>query len=67
MATKKFERPELENPPPEDGRQEERKPQLVKMTRFAPSRPGGPTTADVHPDEVPLYLKKGWQRRDDHH
>ncbi|HKX32092.1 MAG TPA: hypothetical protein VJ302_30680 [Blastocatellia bacterium] len=34
--------------------------QLVKMVRPQPQFPGGPITADVHPDEVANYLAGGW-------
>jgi hypothetical protein len=39
---------------------EEPKIELVKMRRAAPQKLGGPTTADVHPDEVQNYLAGGW-------
>lgn len=32
----------------------------VKMRRDEPVYPGGPVTADVHPDEVDNWLKAGW-------
>jgi hypothetical protein len=31
------------------------------MGRIEPIHPGGPTTADVHEDEVPSWMKAGWQ------
>ncbi|MGH9769320.1 MAG: hypothetical protein ACREAB_17990 [Blastocatellia bacterium] len=34
--------------------------QLVKMTRAIPAIPDGPSTADVHPDEVENWRKHGW-------
>lgn len=34
----------------------------VKMTRDEPAHPGGPTTADVHPDEVESMETAGWRR-----
>lgn len=35
-------------------------PSLVKMVLHAPAFPGGPTEADVHPDEVANYALGGW-------
>ena len=35
-------------------------PNLVKMYRLEPSKPNGPLTADVHPDEVENYASYGW-------
>lgn len=35
-------------------------PRLVKMKRLYPQHPGGPLTADVHPEEVANYAKHGW-------
>jgi hypothetical protein len=32
----------------------------VKMRRSHPQHPGGPLTADVHPDEVANYSQHGW-------
>lgn len=32
----------------------------VKMRRDEPVYPGGPVTADVHPDEVDNWRKAGW-------
>lgn len=32
----------------------------VSMIRDEPDHPGGPTTADVHPDEVANYEAGGW-------
>lgn len=37
-------------------------PKLVAMIRDEPKRPGGPTTADVHPDEVAHMLGHGWRK-----
>lgn len=34
---------------------------LVKMCRGNPVHPGGPTTADVHPDEVENWKSGGWE------
>lgn len=34
---------------------------LVRMVRDAPQHPGGPVTADVHPDEVPSYSAADWR------
>ena len=34
--------------------------QIVKMAREAPMVPGGPVTADVHPDEVEAWKLHGW-------
>lgn len=36
-------------------------PKLVKMHREKPIKDGGPTTADVHPDEVENYKASGWR------
>ena len=33
---------------------------LIRMTRAEPAHVGGPTAADVHPDEVQDYLAGGW-------
>jgi hypothetical protein len=33
---------------------------MVKMKRAHPQHPGGPTTADVHPEEVENYSQGGW-------
>lgn len=35
-------------------------PDTVKMIRTEPLHPGGPTSADVHPDEVQNMLAHGW-------
>lgn len=40
---------------------EEATVETVKMVRSAPQFPGGPTEADVHPDEVASYATGGWQ------
>jgi|DewCreStandDraft_4_1066084.scaffolds.fasta_scaffold237776_1 hypothetical protein len=32
----------------------------IVMIRSEPQHPGGPTRADVHPDEVPNWLAAGW-------
>jgi hypothetical protein len=37
------------------------KARLIKMGRIEPIHPGGPTTADVHEDEVMSWMKAGWQ------
>lgn len=34
---------------------------LVKMIREVPSHVNGPTTADVHPDEVSGWMAGGWK------
>lgn len=33
----------------------------VQMVRDEPMHPGGPTTADVHPDEVQNWERHGWK------
>jgi hypothetical protein len=33
----------------------------IPMVRDEPVHPGGPTTADVHPDEVANWRAAGWQ------
>lgn len=33
----------------------------VAMQRDEPPHPGGPVTADVHPDEVDHYRAAGWR------
>ena len=38
--------------------------QLVKMVRSAETAQGGPTEADVHPDEVSNYALGGFVRAD---
>lgn len=40
---------------------QESKAGLVRMVRDAPQHPGGPVTADVHPDEVPSYSAADWR------
>lgn len=35
-------------------------PGMVKMRRIEPIHPGGPKTADVHPDEVENFKAAGW-------
>lgn len=35
-------------------------PKLVKMRRDFPQIPNGPTTADVHPDEVANFAECDW-------
>lgn len=35
---------------------------LIPMTRDEPTKPGGPTSADVHPDQVEAYEAAGWKR-----
>jgi hypothetical protein len=37
------------------------KARLIKMGRIEPIHPGGPTTADVHVDEMMSWMKAGWQ------
>ena len=37
---------------------------LVAMRRDAPSHDNGPTTANVHPDEVADWLLHGWELAD---
>lgn len=36
----------------------------IPMVRGEPAYPGGPTSADVHPDEVANWAAHGWQRSD---
>lgn len=36
-------------------------PALIRMVRDEPMQHGGPTTADVHPEEVSNYSAYGWQ------
>lgn len=36
---------------------------LIKMERDTPMVPGGPTQADVHPDEVENMEKHDWRVR----
>ena len=36
-------------------------PQLLIMVRDEPEFPGGPLSAEVHPDEVENWLALGWQ------
>lgn len=38
----------------------EPKVETVKMVREVPAFPGGPVTADVHPDEVEGFSAAGW-------
>lgn len=38
----------------------ELKIETVKMVREVPDFPGGPVTADVHPDEVEGFNAAGW-------
>ncbi len=44
---------------PADGEGAEVK--TVKMVRKTPAHAGGPTEADVHPDQVEAFLDKGWR------
>ncbi|MCU6666090.1 hypothetical protein [Silvania hatchlandensis] len=37
---------------------------LVVMVRDAPEFPGGPLSADVHPDEVDNWLALDWRLED---
>lgn len=39
----------------------DKKLSLVKMTRSEQDAQGGPTAADVHPDEVDNFKKGGWR------
>ncbi len=51
---------------PEEGKPEEAKAEgveTVPMQRNEPVFPGGPTTADVHPDEVQNMVAAGWTRK----
>lgn len=34
---------------------------LVKMYRDTPMHPGGPTTAEVHPDEIGPWAAQDWK------
>lgn len=34
---------------------------LIRMKRDAPTHPGGPVTADVHPAEVENWSRCGWR------
>lgn len=34
---------------------------LVKMYRDTPMHPGGPTTAEVHPNEIGLWAAQDWK------
>ncbi len=38
------------------------KSKLIKMKRKYPQHPGGPLTAEVHPDEVENYAQAGWMQ-----
>lgn len=38
--------------------------ELVFMVRDAPEFPGGPLSADVHPDEVDNWLALDWRLED---
>ena len=38
---------------------------LIPMYREEPAHPGGPTTADVHPEEAESMQSAGWRVRDD--
>lgn len=41
--------------------------ELVAMRRDAPLHEGGPTTADVHPDEVEEWMRHDWHLGDGEH
>lgn len=41
--------------------QEQHGPELVAMVRDAPEFPGGPLSAEVHPDEVDNWLALDWR------
>lgn len=36
----------------------------IPMVRDEPAYPGGPTSANVHPDEVANFVTRGWLRSD---
>lgn len=38
------------------------KVETIRMRREEPAHEGGPTTADVHPDEVANWAASGWER-----
>lgn len=48
------------NPAPTET-QETQELTLLIMVRDEPEFPGGPLSADVHPDEVENWLALGWQ------
>jgi hypothetical protein len=52
--------PEGEAPVEETKAPEGEAPVLVLMTRSENDANGGPTTADVHPDEVLNWIAYGW-------
>ncbi|WP_426817670.1 hypothetical protein ACP3TC_04980 [Winslowiella sp. 2C04] len=35
-------------------------PELIRMYRLAPSHSRGPVKADVHPNDVELWIDEGW-------
>lgn len=39
-------------------------PETLQMVRDEPQFPGGPVTADVHPDEVANFQRAGWRLAD---
>jgi hypothetical protein len=38
---------------------------MPRMQRDEPAHPGGPTAADVHPDEVAAWAAAGWRLAED--
>ena len=48
----------------QEQQQEQHGPELVVMVRDAPEFPGGPLSADVHPDEVDNWLALDWRREE---
>lgn len=45
----------------QEQQQEQHSPELVAMVRDAPEFPGGPLSAEVHPDEVDNWLALDWR------
>lgn len=48
--------------PKQGGAMAPSKPRLIRMKRKHPQHPGGPLTADVHPEEVENYAQAGWMQ-----
>lgn len=43
-----------------EAQQENGGSETVLMVRSDPDHPGGPVTAEVHANEVPLWIDEGW-------
>lgn len=53
-----------EQTPVQQDQQDQQGIELVVMVRDAPEFPGGPLSAEVHPDEVDNWLALDWRLED---